>query len=85
MLTCRITVGNPWILIAFFIFAVAYFLIQLMYRRTSIEIQRIEANTRAPVISHFSESLSGIGVVRAYRAEKRFLEKNLQLLDLHSR
>lgn len=59
--------------------------VQMFYRRSSIEMQRLESLSRAPLISHYSETLSGIAVIRAYRAENRFLASSLKRLDDNNR
>jgi hypothetical protein len=35
--------------------------------------------------SHFSESLSGIATIRAYREEDRFLKENRDWVDIENR
>ena len=53
-----IAMGAPWFLIIIPPFIAVYWFIQHYYRKSSIEVQRIEAVSRAPVYSDFSESLS---------------------------
>jgi hypothetical protein len=45
---------------------VIYYLISSFYRRTSVELQRLEALSRSPLLSHFSETLAGRASIRAY-------------------
>lgn len=52
-----VALGAPWILLALPPFAVFYYLLQRRYRYSSIEIQRSESLTRAPVYSLLSETL----------------------------
>ena len=47
------------------IFGVLY-ITQLFYRATSRELKRLESETRSPVFSHFSETLTGLSSVRTY-------------------
>lgn len=44
---------------------------------TSRDLKRMESNTRSPILANFSELLDGIVTVRAFSAERRFLD------DLH--
>ena len=80
-----IGLGQPWIYLAVPFFVVIYYLAQLYYRRSSIEIQRLEATTRAPLFSYFSETLNGISTIRAYRVENEFLERQKEKLEYHNR
>jgi ABC-type multidrug transport system fused ATPase/permease subunit len=43
-----------------------YYLVQLYYRRTYVELQRNDAVTRSPIYALFAESLAGVDTLRAY-------------------
>ena len=45
-------------------------------RRGAIRLQRLEATTRSPIYSRFSELLNGLSTVRAYNQTKRFKVAN---------
>ena len=47
--------------------------------------QRLDAILRSSLYSHFSESLSGIATIRAYREEDRFLKENRNWADIENR
>lgn len=55
---------------------------QQLYMRTSCQLRRISSNNRSPVYSHFSETLSGVSVIRAYQAQDRFIAESLEKIDL---
>lgn len=42
------------------------------YRRSNIELQRLDAVSRSPIYAHFSETLSGVETIRAYRLAEYF-------------
>lgn len=42
------------------------------YRRSNIELQRLDAVSRSPIYAHFSETLSGVETIRAYRMAEYF-------------
>jgi len=47
--------------------------------------QRLDAILRSSLYSHFSESLSGIATIRAYREEDRFMKENRYWVDIENR
>ncbi|KAL4488821.1 hypothetical protein ABPG72_016474 [Tetrahymena utriculariae] len=76
--TCiMIGVILPLFFIVFFIAFFIYVRIIGYYLITAREIKRLEANTRAPVISHYQESINGLYVIRAYGKERDFIQKML--------
>ncbi|KAJ3113504.1 hypothetical protein HDU96_003327 [Phlyctochytrium bullatum] len=56
--------------------------ILIFYRRSVIEIKRLDSNERSPLYAHISETLSGVPSVRAFRREESFIKKQRRLLDL---
>ena len=51
------------------------------YLNTGRDLRRMEANTRSPIFTNFGELLEGIVTVRAFSAERRFLDKHNADLD----
>lgn len=56
-------------------------LVQQMFARSSREVKRLESLSRSPLFSHFSETLTGISTIRAYKLDEQFKAKNLQNVD----
>jgi ABC-type multidrug transport system fused ATPase/permease subunit len=52
---------------------------------TERRFQRLDAILRSSLYSHFSESLSGLATIRAYREEGRFLKENRGWVDVENR
>lgn len=48
------------------------------------ELQRLESLARGPVVSHLTETLSGLSTVRAFCQEKRFQQTMHDQMDAHS-
>ncbi|KAL4164377.1 hypothetical protein KRP22_004243 [Phytophthora ramorum] len=54
------------------------------FKKTSSEIKRLEGVTRTPVYNLFSETLSGLATIRAFRMEDNFTEQNRRVVDANS-
>ncbi|KAK9057251.1 hypothetical protein SSX86_022086 [Deinandra increscens subsp. villosa] len=48
---------------------------------TSREITRLDSITKAPVIHHFSESISGVMTIRCFRKQDRFVQENVDRVN----
>ncbi|CAI9105448.1 OLC1v1004373C1 [Oldenlandia corymbosa var. corymbosa] len=51
------------------------------YLATSRELTRLDSITKAPVIHHFSESISGVITIRCFRKQKRFCLENVNRVN----
>ncbi|KAI3749264.1 hypothetical protein L2E82_19871 [Cichorium intybus] len=51
------------------------------YLSTSREITRLDSITKAPVIHHFSESISGVMTIRCFRKQDRFVQENVDRVN----
>ncbi|KAK8617889.1 hypothetical protein V6N13_080793 [Hibiscus sabdariffa] len=58
---------------------------QTYYITTARELARMVGIRKAPILHHFSESISGAGTIRCFNQEDRFMEKNMSLIDDYSR
>ncbi|RWS03367.1 ABC transporter-like protein, partial [Dinothrombium tinctorium] len=72
---------TPLFLIAVVPLGILYYIIQKFYVTTSRQLNRIEATTRSPVYSHFSETVTGTTSIRAYGAVKPFIEECHSRID----
>jgi ATP-binding cassette subfamily C (CFTR/MRP) protein 1 len=71
-----ISFSTPWFLVVVVPLLIAYYLFQKFYIATSRQIKRLESITRSPIYSHFSESVSGQSIIRAYSEETRLKKVN---------
>ncbi|KAH9989454.1 ABC transporter [Russula vinacea] len=80
-----ISILLPWFLIAVAIVFGLYAMAGAFYRASARETKRLDAILRSSLYSHFSESLSGIATIRAYREEDRFFRENRDWVDIENR
>lgn len=65
--------------------AVACFWMQKYYMASSRELVRIVSIQKSPIIHLFGESIAGAASIRGFGQEKRFIKRNLYLLDCFAR
>ncbi|XP_052106560.1 ATP-binding cassette sub-family C member 10-like isoform X1 [Mytilus californianus] len=77
--------GLPWFAILLVPLGLIYLKLQQYYRHTSRELKRIASVTLSPIYAHFSETITGLVTIRAFRATERFRKENLIRLDINQR
>ncbi|KAJ7977557.1 ABC transporter C family member 14 [Quillaja saponaria] len=55
------------------------------YLATARELTRLDSITKAPVIHHFSESISGVMTIRCFRMQEKFSEENVNRVNANLR
>ncbi|KAK1365678.1 ABC-type xenobiotic transporter [Heracleum sosnowskyi] len=58
---------------------------QAYYITTARELARMVGIRKAPILHHFSESISGASTIRCFNQEDRFMNRNISLIDDYSR
>ncbi|PKA62322.1 ABC transporter C family member 3 [Apostasia shenzhenica] len=67
-----------------FVLFVIILAISIWYQATR-ELARMVGTRKAPILHHFSETVSGASTIRCFNQEDRFLAKSLSLIDDYSR
>ncbi|XP_033725081.1 multidrug resistance-associated protein 1-like [Pecten maximus] len=76
-----ISITTPVFLVALVPAGIVYVLFMIFYLPTARQLKRIESVTRSPVYNHFSETITGASVIRAYQASERFIEESQKRVD----
>jgi ABC-type multidrug transport system fused ATPase/permease subunit len=61
------------------------YLIQRVYLRTSRQLRLLDIEAKAPLFSHFTDTLKGLPSIRAFGWQQPMEEKNFELLELSQR
>jgi len=69
--------GLPYFAIVLLPLGCIYYYVQRYYRQTSREVKRLGSISRSPMYAHFTETLTGVATVRAFRSGARFLTANV--------
>lgn len=64
-----VAVATPLFIIPLVVIVATLWAVQRYYKSTALSMQRIEATTRSPVVSHFTEVLGGAATIRSFRAQ----------------
>ncbi|KAM4852275.1 ATP-binding cassette sub-family C member 2 [Thomomys bottae] len=64
---------------------IIYVSVQMFYVSTSRQLRRLDSVTRSPIYSHFSETVSGLPVIRAFEHQQRFLLHNEMGIDTNQK
>ncbi|XP_076916141.1 LOW QUALITY PROTEIN: ABC transporter C family member 3-like [Bidens hawaiensis] len=59
--------------------------LQQYYISSAREIARLVGVCKAPIMQHFSETVSGLTTIRSFHQEQRFQDKNMKLTDNYSK
>ncbi|KAG0196953.1 hypothetical protein BGX28_009529, partial [Mortierella sp. GBA30] len=75
----------PYLLFAIVPMAGLYYGLSIYYRSTSREVKRLDSTLRSVLYAYFSESLTGMGTLKAYNRIEHAIKVNQQKLDRSNR
>ena len=76
---------TPAILVVAVPLGFGYLRVQNLYIATNRELKRLDSIALSPIFSKFSETLSGLITLRAFRKQEQFGEQNKGLIDQSNR
>ncbi|XP_053400725.1 multidrug resistance-associated protein 1-like isoform X1 [Mercenaria mercenaria] len=68
-----VSINTPIIMVVIFPVTFIYYMLLRFYLPTVRQVTRLESVTRSPIFNHFSETITGAGVIRAYRCKEKFI------------
>ncbi|XP_069110716.1 ATP-binding cassette sub-family C member 3-like [Argopecten irradians] len=80
-----ISYSTPFFMVIIVPVGFIYFLVQRFYIPTSRQLKRVESKTRSPIYNHFSETLSGVSVIRAYNVQHKFIAESEKRVDINQK
>uniref|UniRef100_A0A224XW21 Putative multidrug resistance-associated protein/mitoxantrone resistance protein n=1 Tax=Panstrongylus lignarius TaxID=156445 RepID=A0A224XW21_9HEMI len=78
------SIVTPWFLTLAVPICIIYYGVQKFYRCSSRELQRLDSMTRTPILSHLTETISGLETIRAFKQQRRFIAAMFYKLDSHT-
>ncbi|KII85519.1 hypothetical protein PLICRDRAFT_319144 [Plicaturopsis crispa FD-325 SS-3] len=75
----------PYLGIVFAPLSLLYLYVSSFYRRSSVETKRLDSIMRSVLYGSYSETLTGLSTIRAYRAQARSIDDADRGLDMENR
>ncbi|KAH7339705.1 P-loop containing nucleoside triphosphate hydrolase protein [Rhizoctonia solani] len=76
---------QAWFQVLFPPLFLLYWYFSMFYRRTSIEVKRLDSILRSLLYAAFSEALTGLSTIRAYREQSRFVSASERRIDVENK
>lgn len=80
-----IGIASVYLTPVFPLLLIAFWLIQRFYLRTSRQVRFLDLEAKAPLYTHFIETLAGLATIRAFGWEEDFRRQNLAALEASQR
>ena len=79
-----IAITFPWLLIAIIPLAFVFVFLNMLFRRTSRELKRIDNTTRSPIFSHLTATVQGLATLHAFNKTESFAKRFDEFVDKNS-
>ncbi len=76
-----ISTVTPWFMLTMLPLFVVYFFIRRYFIASMRQLKRMDSASKSPIFSHFSESLTGVSSIRAYKAQAMFVKSMEERVD----
>jgi ATP-binding cassette subfamily C (CFTR/MRP) protein 1 len=76
-----IAIGAKYVGVIIPLIVVIVYVLQKIYLRTSRQLRLLDLESKSPLYSHFTETLSGLVTIRAFGWQAQSASKNRRLLD----
>ncbi|KAI8074767.1 phosphatidyl serine synthase-domain-containing protein [Gongronella butleri] len=80
-----ITVVSPMFIVPGSVIALVFWHVGRYYLRSSRDMKRLNSVSRSPIYVQFNESIQGVATIRAFGAQRRFINDNFQKVDTNNR
>jgi ABC-type multidrug transport system fused ATPase/permease subunit len=80
-----ITIGSSYMALLCPGLIIAVYFLQKYYLRTSRQVRFLDLECKSPLYTHFTETVEGLSTIRAFGWQGRFVQKNLECLDISQR
>ncbi|KAJ7349778.1 multidrug resistance-associated ABC transporter [Mycena albidolilacea] len=74
-------IGGPTFVVGAFLVSVFYYQVAKIYGQTCRDLRRLDSVTRSPLYSMYSETITGVTILRAFGASSKFLRDMLRAVD----
>ena len=71
-----VTGVTPWFLVALLPISICYCFLQVYFTRTRRQVTRLQSIAKSPIFSHFSETINGASIIRAFNQQERFFAES---------
>lgn len=80
----NLALASKYVVLVLLVALISYIVLLVLFRRPSIQVQRLEAASRAPIFTHFGETLDGLATIRAYGMTKAFEIASMNKVDYNA-
>lgn len=80
----NLALASKYVVLVLLIAMITYVVLLVLFRRPSIQVQRLEAASRAPIFTHFGETLDGLATIRAFSMTEPFCIASMNKVDYNA-